>query len=88
MPKALDPFWEYGELDGGTNRAHLSCRLCGTKMVGGVTQLKYHLARFLRHDVIPFTVSSAEIIQKSLEAIVEKDKKIVARERELNPDLR
>ena len=73
MLKSLDPFWEYGELDGGTNQAHLSCRLCGTKMARGVTRLKYHLARLPGHDVIPCTISSAEIVQKSLEEIAEKD---------------
>ena len=56
-------------------------------MAGGVTRLKYHLARLPGHDVIPCTVSSAEIVQKALEAIAEKDRKIGARERELSPDL-
>eukprot|EP00253_Pinus_taeda_P011616 PITA_11616 len=75
MPKALDPFWEYGSLDGGTNRAYLTCKLCGTKMTGGITRLKFHLARLSGHDVGVCTVSSPELIQKSLEAIEEKDKK-------------
>ena len=43
-------------------------------MVGGVTQLKYHLAKLLGHDVIPFTVSSVEIVQKALEPIAQKKK--------------
>eukprot|EP00253_Pinus_taeda_P021780 PITA_21780 len=75
MPKAVDPFWEYGELDGGTNRAYLSCKLCGTRMTGGVTRLKYHLTRLIGHDVGICTVSSPELIQKALEAIDEKDRK-------------
>ena len=75
MPKNLDPFWEYGIPDGGTNRAYLACKLCGTKMTGGVTRLKYHLARLSGHDVGVCTVSSPELIQKALEAIEEKDKK-------------
>ena len=65
MPRALDPFWEYGENDGGTNRAYLPCKLCGTKMARRVTRLKYHLARFPGHDVMLFMVSSAELIQKA-----------------------
>lgn len=81
MPKALDPFWEYGEPDGGTNRAYLSCKFCGTKMSGGVTRLKFHLARLPKHDVMPCMVSSTKVIQKALEAIDEKDRKIAARER-------
>eukprot|EP00253_Pinus_taeda_P035608 PITA_35608 len=50
MPKALDPFWEYGNPNGGTNRAYLTFKLCGTRMTGGVTRLKYHLARLCGHD--------------------------------------
>eukprot|EP00253_Pinus_taeda_P014538 PITA_14538 len=75
MPKALDPFWEYGELDGRTNRAYLSCQLCGTKIIGEVTQLKYHVARLTGHDVGICTVSSSKLIQKALEAIDAKDRK-------------
>eukprot|EP00253_Pinus_taeda_P015582 PITA_15582 len=75
MPKALDPFWEYGNPDGGTNHAYLTCKLCGTRLTGGVTRLKYHLARLSGHDVGVCTISSPELIQKSLEAIDEKDRK-------------
>eukprot|EP00253_Pinus_taeda_P032135 PITA_32135 len=32
MPKALDPSWEYGNPNGGTNHAYLTCKLCGTRM--------------------------------------------------------
>lgn len=71
MPKALDPFWEYGEPDGGTNRAYLSCKLCGNRMTGRVTRLEYHLASLHGHHVGLCTVSSPE----ALEAIDEKDKK-------------
>ena len=86
MPKTLDPFWEYGELIGWANRAYLSCKLGGTKMSGDVMRLKYHLARLPAHDVMPCMVSSAEVIQKALKAIVEQDKKITARERALVSD--
>eukprot|EP00253_Pinus_taeda_P022485 PITA_22485 len=75
MPKASDPFWEFGNPDGGTNRAYLTCKLCGTRMTGGVTRLKYHLARLNGHDVGICTVSSPKLIQKALEAIDEKDRK-------------
>eukprot|EP00253_Pinus_taeda_P004192 PITA_04192 len=44
-------------------------------MTGGVTRLKYHLARLSGHDVGICTVSSSELIQKALEAIDEKDRK-------------
>eukprot|EP00253_Pinus_taeda_P002247 PITA_02247 len=74
MPKALDPFWEYGTSNGGS-RANLSCKLCGATMTGGVTRLKYHLAKLPGHDVGLCTVSSAELVRKALEAIEEKDRK-------------
>ena len=44
-------------------------------MTGGITRLKYHLARLSGHDVGICTVSSLELIQKALEAIDEKDRK-------------
>jgi hypothetical protein len=36
MPKPLDPFWQYGEPEDGTNRQRLSCKLCGQPMTGGL----------------------------------------------------
>ena len=88
MPKALDPFWEYGEAVGGANQAYISCNLCGTKMSGGVTRLKYHLARLSAHDadVMPCMVSNAEVIQKALEAIAKQDRKKATRERPMVSD--
>ena len=88
MPKALDPFWEYGEAVGGANQAYISCKLCGTKMSGGITRLKYHLAKLSAYDayVMPCMVSSAEVIQKACEAIAEQDRKKAARERRVVSD--
>ena len=53
-----------------------------------VTRLKYHLARLSAHDanVMACMVSSAEVIQKTLEAIAEQDKKKAARERPMVSD--
>ena len=89
IPKALDPFWEYGEAVGGANQALISCNLCGTKMSGGITRLKYHLAKLSAYDaadVMPCMVSSAEVIQKAREAIAEQDRKKAARERPMVSD--
>ena len=88
MPKALDPFWEYGEAVGGANQEYISCKLCGTKMSGVVTRLKYHLARLSAHDtnVMPCMVSSAEVIQKAREAIAEQDRRKATRERPMVSD--
>ena len=55
-------------------------------MARGVMRLKYHLVRLPEHDVMPCTISSVEVIQKALEAIDEKHRKIVARERALISD--
>ena len=77
MPEALDPFWEYGEAVGGANQAYISCNMCGNKMLGGVTRLKYYLARFSAYDadVMPCMVSSAEVIQKLLKQLLNKTKR-------------
>ena len=58
-------------------------------MSGGVTRLKYHLAKLSAYDapdVMPCMVSSAEVIQKAREAIAEQDRKKAARERPMVSD--
>jgi hypothetical protein len=48
MPRKLDAMWEYGDPEGGFNRQTLYCKLC---KMGGITWLKYHLARIPGHEV-------------------------------------
>ena len=74
-PKALDPFWQYGEFEDGTNQRRLHCKLCGQHMIGGFSRLKYHLDKILGHDVGPCTAVTPEIIRFSHESINENDRK-------------
>ena len=75
MPKALDPFWQYGEPEDGNNRQNLSCKLCGRHMTGGVNRLKYHLAKLPGHDVSLCTGVTPEIMRAAHDAIHEKMRK-------------
>ena len=75
MPKILDPFWQYGEPEDGTNRQNLCCKLCGHHMSRGVIRLKYHLAKLLGHDVGLCTVVTPEIMRSAHDAIHEKNRK-------------
>jgi ribosome-binding protein aMBF1 (putative translation factor) len=74
MPKPLDPFWEYGEPDPPGNRQHLSCKLCGKAMFGGVYRLKYHLAKIPGNEVEICPESSEELVAKATKAIEEYSK--------------
>jgi hypothetical protein len=71
MPKALDPFWEYGEPTTPGNQQHLSCKLCGKKMSGGVYRLKYHLAKIPGNEVEICPISSKELVVKATKALQE-----------------
>ena len=71
MPKPLDPFWEYGEPDPPGNRQHLSCKLCGKKMSGGVYRLKYHLVKIPGNEVEICPSSSPKLVAKATKAIEE-----------------
>jgi hypothetical protein len=75
MPKPLDPFWEYGELDTPGNRQHISCKLCGKIMNGGVYKLKYHLAKIPGNEVEICPISGPELVAKATKAIEEYAKK-------------
>ena len=71
MPRPLDPFWEYGEPEAPGNRQHLSCKLCGKKMHGGVYRLKYHLAKILGNEVDICPKASEELVAKATKALEE-----------------
>jgi hypothetical protein len=86
MPKALDPFWEYSEPGTPGNRQHLSCKLCGEKMSGGVYRLKYHLAKIPRNEVEICPISSVELVvkaTKALEEYAENKKYVEAKKKEM-----
>ena len=71
MPRKLDPFWEFGDPDGGFDRLHLTCKLCGQHMAGGVYRLKYHLAQIPGHEVGPCTNYNPEIIRRAMNSLGE-----------------
>jgi hypothetical protein len=71
MPKPLDPFWEYGEPDPPGNRQHLSCKLCGKKMFGGINRLKYHLAKIPGNEIEICPKSSEELVARATKALEE-----------------
>ena len=75
MPRALDPMWEYGEPEEGTNRQSLTCKLCKTRIKGGVYRLKYHLAKISGFDVGLCSNVTPEIMRVAHDAINAKDKK-------------
>ena len=69
MPKALDPFWEWGTPVDKLNRQILTCNLCGKRMTGGISRLKDHPAQIAGHDVGPCNQTTPELIAKAMEAI-------------------
>ena len=71
----LDPMWQYGEPEDGTNHQRLSCKLCGQAMTRGIGQLKYYLAKIPGHDVLICTESTSEFMRMAHDAIYEKDRK-------------
>jgi hypothetical protein len=75
MPRALDPMWEYGDPEEGTNRNSLFCKLCRTRITGGVYRLKYHLAKIPGHDVGPCKNVSPEIMRVAHDSINTKERK-------------
>ena len=86
MPKPLDAMWVYGEPIQLPNRQILTCNLCGTKIYGGISRLKYHLARMPGFDVGPCLKTTPEIMRiatKSIMDIVDKREANEARRIEL-----
>jgi hypothetical protein len=69
MPKKLDAMWEYGDPEGGFNRQTLYCKLCKVRMMGRITQRKYHLARIPRHEVDICPNSTPEIMHIANKAL-------------------
>lgn len=51
MPKPLHPMWAYGEPIDPHNRQKLNCKLCGKEIYGGISHLKYQLAKIGGHEV-------------------------------------
>jgi hypothetical protein len=74
MSKALDdldPMCVYGEPVQLPNRQVLTCNLCGKNIFGGVSRLKYQLAKILGIDVDPCPNSSAEIMRIANQSLID-----------------
>jgi hypothetical protein len=51
MSKALDSMWVFGEPVELPNRQILTCNMCGKTIYGGISCMKYHLAKIIGFDV-------------------------------------
>jgi hypothetical protein len=71
MLRKFDPMWEYGDPEGCFNRQTLYCKLCKVRMMGGITRLKYHLARIPGHEVDICPNSTTEIMHIANKALEE-----------------
>jgi hypothetical protein len=71
MPKALDPMWVYGEPVELPNRQILTCNLCGKRIYGGISRLKYHLAKITGFDVEICLNSSPEIMRIANQSLID-----------------
>ncbi|KAL0412267.1 UNVERIFIED_CONTAM: hypothetical protein Slati_3816400 [Sesamum latifolium] len=68
MPRQKDQIWEHATNEGDRIR----CNICQATFKGGITRIKYHLARITCNDVRPCPVVSDELCQiakKAVEAI-------------------
>lgn len=67
MGKPLDQMWEYGEPCEDDIRTKMRCKLYGIKMFGGITHLKYHLAKIPVHDVdiFPIATQTLSLLQRT-----------------------
>jgi hypothetical protein len=87
MMKALDPMWVYGEPVELPNRQILTCNLCGKRIYGGISRLKYHLAKITGFDVDICLNSSPEIMRIANQSLIDMANKrdaAEARKKNLN----
>jgi hypothetical protein len=86
MPKVLDPMWVYGELVELPNRQILTCNLCDKRIYGGISRLKYHLAKITGFDVDICLNSNPKIMRIANQSLIDMANKrdaAEARKREL-----
>ena len=62
MPKPLDSMWDYGQPIDTNNRQRLNCKLCGKDICGGISRLKYHLAKVVGHEVDVCLIITLEVM--------------------------
>ena len=75
MPKPLDPMWEYGHPIDPNNRQKLNCKLCGKDISGGISRLKYHLAKIVGHEVDVCPAVTPEVMRIANQSILDMAKK-------------
>jgi hypothetical protein len=80
MPKPLDPMWKYGLPYDGHNRMRLSCKLCGMEIFGGISRLKYHVAKIPGNDVDICKASTPNLVHIVNQSTFEMNKKRDQRE--------
>ena len=68
--------WEYGEPFEGFNRLKFSCKLYGAIIFGGVSCLKYHLAKILGHDMDICNASTPKIVHVANQSKIDMIRKI------------
>jgi hypothetical protein len=84
MPKPLDPMWVYGEPIELPNRQILTCNLCGKRISGGISRLKYHLARIPGFDVDACDKTNPKLMRIANQAIIDMANKRDAKEARKN----
>jgi hypothetical protein len=72
---SLDPMWVYGEPVELPNRQILTYTLCDKRIYGGISRLKYHLAKITGFDVDIFLNSSLEIMCIANKSLIDMDNK-------------
>ena len=92
---ALDPIWAHGEPIHPHNKQKLSCKLYGKEIYGGISQLKYHLAKIPGHGVGICEHVTPEVTRLAAKSVLdyanEKERKeqvnaeLLARTRERTP---
>jgi hypothetical protein len=75
MPNPLDTMWEYGLPYDGHNRMRWNCKLCGMEMFGGISRLKYHLAKIPGNEVEIRSASTPEIVHIANQSIFAMSRK-------------
>ena len=75
MPNPLDPLWEHGQPIDPNNRQKLNCKLCGKDICGGISRLKYILAKLVRREVDVCPAVTLEVMRIANQSILDMDKK-------------
>ena len=75
MTKPLDPMSKYEQPIDHNNRQSLDCKLCGKDICGGISRLKYHLAKLVGHEVDVCPVVTPEVMRIANQSILDMAKK-------------